>query len=127
MQSPSETEQMYKDRPPRRSVASRKTLRHNRRSRWTCFGRKQAAKLPSPESPWEIQKGCYQPSLAVPISEGSGPQVCMEPITRSLREYRELMTVAETAEYLRIALNAEALGDESARSTHLTKQAREKA
>ena len=35
----------------------------------------QSANLPSPESPWEIQKGCYQPSLAVPISEGSGPQV----------------------------------------------------
>ncbi len=29
----------------------------------------------------------------------------MEPTTRSLHEYPELMTVAETAEYLRIALS----------------------
>ena len=29
----------------------------------------------------------------------------MEPTTRNLHEYPELMTVAETAEYLRIALS----------------------
>ena len=27
------------DHHPERSIASRKNLRHNRRSRWTCFGR----------------------------------------------------------------------------------------